>query len=109
MKNKSWQDSVAYYAPYIPLFVSDKFIRPPIKMSLFNKRVRSWLFWVNFLFFQWFFVRLAREVTMDHKTTTGYALVGVMVPLTGWWNDYWYLWRIKNIPIKRYEVSDETY
>jgi len=106
-KTEDWKDSVAYYAPYIPLFLSDRFIRgsqaPLAEMSLFHKRIRSWLFWVNFLFFQWFFVRFAREVTIDHKTTTGYALVGIVVPLTGWWNDYWYLWHIKNISLKRYK------
>jgi len=106
-KIENWQDSVAYYAPYIPLMVSDRFIRgsiqPLTERNLFHKRIRSWLFWVNFLFFQWFFVRFAREVTMDHKTTTGFALVGIIVPLTGWWNGYWYLWHIKNIPLKRYK------
>jgi len=115
-KTENWQDSSCYYAPYVPMFLSDRFVRGSRSpfgaallmelltlKSLFNKRIRSWLFWINFLFFQWFFVRFAREVTMDHKTTTGYAFVGVVVPLTGWWNDYWYLWHIKNIPLKRFK------
>lgn len=51
----------------------------------------SWLGLINFLFFQWFFVRL--EGTVETPVVPGRSemtldfLTGV-VPLTGWWQGY---------------------
>jgi len=43
----------------------------------------SWLAWVNFLFFQWFFIRLFKNVEND-GTVLGWGFMGVILPLTGW-------------------------
>lgn len=47
----------------------------------------------NLFFFQWFFIRLARIVDEETKATVGYRFIGPIVPLTGWRNDYWWLWK----------------
>lgn len=50
----------------------------------------SMLGWANFLFFQWFFVRLAQVFWGDGRPTTYKWLIGI-IPLTGWWSDYKYI------------------
>lgn len=52
----------------------------------------SWLFWVNFLFFQWFFVRLQETGSMvDEKFVhESWGWRRWVVPVTGWWTDYRY-------------------
>ena len=50
-----------------------------------------WLGRLNFLVLQWFFVRLAREVNQDGSHIRWVWGKGV-VPLTGWWSDFIYLW-----------------
>ena len=64
-------------------------------MNRFFKRLFSWLFWVNFLFFQWFFIRLARRYDHKLKRFTGWGFIGFMLPLTGWWGNYVWIWKFK--------------
>ena len=49
----------------------------------------TFLGFVNRVFFQWFFVRLAKEVE-DGKVIKWKFLTGV-VPLTGWGTDFKYI------------------
>lgn len=42
-------------------------------------------------FFQWFFVRLTKHLTVDDKCENDisyYSIQGFILPLTGWWSDY---------------------
>jgi hypothetical protein len=48
----------------------------------------SWLFWVNFLFFQWFFVRLQQTIDVQSGKTVMWDFLRYPVPMTGWWTDY---------------------
>ena len=41
---------------------------------------------VNRIFFQWLFVRVTRKV--QDGVTIGYGLMGFVMPLSGWDNDY---------------------
>lgn len=50
----------------------------------------SWLFWVNFLFFQWFFVRLCEVIDRDTQKHMRWEFLQWLVPLTGWWSEYRY-------------------
>lgn len=43
--------------------------------------------WLNFLVLQWCFIRLAR-VYGDEPAEDGWAILGPVLPLTGWWSDY---------------------
>lgn len=51
--------------------------------------MHSWLFWVNFLGFQWFFIRLCQHVN-DEGQTVRWSFVRWVIPITGWWTDYIY-------------------
>lgn len=47
--------------------------------------------WLNFVVFQWFFVRLGRVRDMDSGEQIGWGWIKGVVPLTGWWSDYRYV------------------
>lgn len=64
-------------------------------MSRFFKTAISWLFWVNFLFFQWFFIRLGRKYSYKQKRFLGWCFIGFMLPLSGWWNNYIWIWKFR--------------
>lgn len=49
----------------------------------------SILYIINFLFLQWFFVRLARVLKDGEQV--GWTWLKGVVPLTGWWSDYKYV------------------
>lgn len=66
-------------------------------MGKFYKRVTSWLFWINFLYFQWFFVRFGRKYSYRQKEFLGWEFIGFMLPLTGWWGEYFWVWRFKTV------------
>ncbi len=62
----------------------------------------TWLWLLNFVVLQWFFVRLARVVNMDGwelgedelgrgERTIGWSLMWGVWPLTGWWSRYRYV------------------
>ena len=63
------------------------------------------LYLLNFLVFQWFFVRLFRIQYKDGREEVRFG--GYIVPLTGWWSDFVVLnksgrvsftkWKIKKI------------
>lgn len=61
----------------------------------FWNRIKSWLFWLNFLIVQWFFVRFGRKYSHKHKKFISWGFVGLILPLTGWWNNYIWIWKIK--------------
>lgn len=48
------------------------------------------LFYVNFLFFQWFFVRLTQHIDTDTGKTVKWSFTRWVVPVTGWWTNYIY-------------------
>lgn len=55
----------------------------------------SWVGILNQLFLQWLFVRLQAEVVSEKdRTITGFKLIGFIVPLTGWWSDYVWAWKL---------------
>lgn len=57
--------------------------------------LRSWLGWLNFFLLQWFFLRLQEVLEDDGKTHVRWQVVTGIVPLTGWWSNYVYLWKRK--------------
>lgn len=66
-------------------------------MNKFLRRVTSWLFWINFLYLQWFFIRLGKRYDYNQKEYSTWEFIGFMFPLTGWWTDYIWVWRFKPI------------
>ncbi len=46
---------------------------------------------LNFVFLQWFLIRLCK--CTDHDQETYWAILGFVVPLTGWWQNYMWIWR----------------
>ena len=54
---------------------------------------RSWLGALNFLVLQWLFIRL-QETVDDNGAHEKWNVIGFIVPVTGWWNRYWYIWRL---------------
>ena len=53
---------------------------------------RSKLGALNFLVLQWLFIRLQETVDDDGKHER-WDIIGLIVPLTGWWTRYLYVWR----------------
>lgn len=54
----------------------------------------SWVGILNQLIIQWFFIRL--QVTcnsMEDRNIEALSIIGFILPLTGWWNDYVFLGR----------------
>jgi hypothetical protein len=54
---------------------------------------QSWLGWLNFLFFQWFFLRVfpIYESKTGDRMVASIWMTGI-VPMTGWWSNYRSLW-----------------
>jgi len=66
------------------------------------KRAFSWLFWLNFLLFQWLFIRLGHKYSRKQKKFIGWGFLGFVLPLTGWWNNYIWVWKFnKNCKSKK--------
>ena len=63
-------------------------------MKFNKKRYISWLFYLNFLILQWFFVRLGRIVNRKTGEIEGWRFLGIVVPLTGWWGRYIFVCRL---------------
>jgi len=57
---------------------------------------RSKLGTFNFLILQWFCVRLQETVNLvdGHEVHEKWNVIGFIVPLTGWWGRYRYIWRL---------------
>jgi hypothetical protein len=47
----------------------------------------------NFFIVQWFFIRLQQSVDKDTGEHIEWSILGPVWPLTGWWSDYWWVWR----------------
>lgn len=62
---------------------------------------KSKLFWWNFLLFQWFFIRRGKVVDKNGNVIRWVWLTGIL-PLTGWWSDYIYIYIIK-LKIENYD------
>jgi hypothetical protein len=62
----------------------------------------SWLGIFNFVLLQWFFIRLARveyqrgypSLQGFHPVSYRFKIIGLIVPLTGWWNNFIYIKKI---------------
>lgn len=56
----------------------------------------SWVGWLNIIVLQWFFTRLYYSVN-DQGGVEYYGLYFPIVPLTGWWSDYFpsKYWKVK--------------
>ncbi len=57
----------------------------------------TWLYLVNVIIFQWFFVRLTKMVDKDTKKVLAWGFQGFVVPLTGWSTKFiyiskWFIW-----------------
>ena len=65
----------------------------------------GWLMFLNMFFIQWFFVRVARSGTRDKNfifIQKSWIMIGFILPMTGWWNDYIYIggyrdWHLKTL------------
>lgn len=55
----------------------------------------TWLFFVNFFFFQWMCLRLAKVI--EGKTILYYTFIVWILPLTGWWSNFIYLSKKKTV------------
>ncbi len=51
---------------------------------------------LNFIILQWFFIRLAIMTEMGTHRFVRFKIKKWIVPLTGWWNNYIYIDRVKN-------------
>ena len=51
----------------------------------------SWVGWLNILILQWFFIRLAYSINLNNQHTK-YLILKWIVPTTGWWSDYKYIY-----------------
>lgn len=54
-----------------------------LKKEFFGSTI---LYWINFLLVQWFFTRIFRN-----DDWTKFGLLRPVLPLTGWWNNYIYI------------------
>jgi len=66
------------------------FFADVLKKELFGGTI---LYWLNILFVQWFFTRIYRN-----EDWTKFGLLKPVLPLTGWWNNYIFIFpkRAKN-------------
>lgn len=57
----------------------------------------TWLGNFNFIIMQWLFIRIGivGKMVNGEFVQTGWTLVRYPYPLTGWWNDYKWLYRPK--------------
>jgi hypothetical protein len=57
----------------------------------------SWLFYVNFLLVQWFFVRLqsSGELVDGKYVHREWQILRWVVPLTGWFSNYVFIGKMK--------------
>ena len=55
----------------------------------------TWLGNLNFFILQWFFIRLGKSgIRINGEfIQTGWKIVKFPIPLTGWWNDYIWLYK----------------
>ena len=92
-----WVSLVSFNKPLTPSFISvnrkDVYSHEDDNKPMLNI---TWLHFVNVIFFQWFFVRLARLVNTDTHKTEGYKFIYWIVPTTGWDSDYKYIFRKNN-------------
>ncbi len=56
----------------------------------------TWLYFVNFFFLQWFFIRLTKEID-DKGVILRWGIHGFIVPLSGWRSNFiywgkWFIW-----------------
>lgn len=55
----------------------------------------TWVGILNQLVLQWFFVRLQVTVVgKDDPTVGSVKLIGFILPLTGWWSNYVWVWKV---------------
>lgn len=66
---------------------------------------RTWVYWANVLLVQWMFIRITRyRDDQNPDKTSGFGLLGFVVPLTGWFSDYKSLggiWKLKIVDLAR--------
>jgi hypothetical protein len=58
-----------------------------------NRKVPSRLWFLNFLLLQWFTLRLAYVIDRASGKRLHFKLLLGVVPLTGWWSPYRWIWR----------------
>jgi len=55
----------------------------------------TWVGILNQVILQWFFIRFQAEVTdKEDLTVESFKIIGFVVPLTGWWSDYIWVWQV---------------
>jgi hypothetical protein len=52
--------------------------------KIFN---HTWVFWINTIILQWFFIRLG----YDGENEKDFYILYFIFPLTGWINNFWYV------------------
>lgn len=59
--------------------------------------MKSKLYYLNFIILQWFFIRLARVCKEENGkwVQTGWTIFRYPIPLTGWWNNYKFIYKVK--------------
>ena len=50
--------------------------------------MKTWLFYLNYLILQWFFIRLARKIDKNTGNQIGWTVLKFVVPMSGWNTDY---------------------
>lgn len=58
--------------------------------------LRSWLGWLNFFVFQWFFVRLQEIGELDENKQwkhLRWEILTFPIPMSGWWTRYVYIYQ----------------
>jgi hypothetical protein len=48
----------------------------------------SWVGWLNMILIQWFFIRIAYHIDEEGGRKYDFFIIGLVIPLTGWWSDY---------------------
>jgi hypothetical protein len=56
----------------------------------------SWVGWLNMLVLQWWLICLQVALCAKTGKSVRWKLIGPLVPLTGWWSPYVWLWRRKD-------------
>jgi hypothetical protein len=57
---------------------------------------KSWVGWLNIFILQWLFIRLAYSINLNRQHTK-YIILKWIVPTTGWWSDFVYIYKKKEI------------
>ena len=55
----------------------------------------TWLKFINVFILQWLFVRLQKTVDVESGKIVKWQIIGLIVPCTGWFNNYIWVRRLR--------------